>query len=148
MWCSPLLKFLREDQTSVCTHDFSIFPSTSDGGWLHEIPSLLTHLSFLPSSKWEIFISVIIPEPQKYSLSNTNTSEAYEFYYIAVVRLLVYLAQIISGKQKAESFTADNTQKWTYDDWKYRKRSKWERYCEGFKEKNGWKQSDSKEKIL
>lgn len=33
----------------------------------------------------------------------------------------MYLAQIISGKQKAASFTvADNIQKWTNDDWKYR----------------------------
>lgn len=121
------------------THDFSIFPSASGGGWPHEIPSLLTHPSFLPSSKWEMFISVIIPELQKYSLSNINIWSIWILLHCCC-QIASVLGTNHSRKTKAASFTAvDNPQKWTNDEWKYRKRSKWdckwERYCEGFKEK-------------
>lgn len=90
---------------------------------IKSFPFLHIHHLFLhPKEKCSSVLSYL---SFRSTVSPTQTSEAYEFYYIALVRLLVCLRQIISGKQKAASFTAaDNPQKWTNDDWKYRREEK------------------------
>lgn len=122
MWYSPLLRFLREDQTSVCHTCFQhIFFCLRLGltSW-NPFPSYTSVISFFIQMRnfhecyhtWASKVQSVFP---------IQIPEASEIYYTTVVRLLVYLAQIISGKQKAASFTvADNIQKWTNDDWKYR----------------------------
>lgn len=131
------------------THVFSIFPSASDGGWPHEIPSLLTHLSFLSSSKWEIFMSVIIPELQKYSLSHTNIWSIWNLLHCCS-QIISVLGTNYLRKTKSSIFCCCR---------QYTKMDKW--WLEIQKEKqvrkilwriqrkkNCWKQSYSKEKYL
>lgn len=73
------------------------------------LPFLHIHHLFLhPNEKRSSVLSYLSFRSTVFPI---QTSEAYEFYYIAVVRLLVYLAQIISGKQKAASFTAADNHK-------------------------------------
>lgn len=72
--------------------------------FMKTLPFLHIHHFFLhPNEKRSSVLSYLSFKSKVFPI---QTSEAYEFYCIAVVRLFMCLAEIISGKQKAASFTA------------------------------------------
>lgn len=139
--------FLRTDQTNVCQTWFQCicFCLRVGTDLMKPLPFLHIYHFFLYPN--ENSLSVLSYLSFKSTVFATQTSETFEFYYIAAVRMLVYFAQNISGTQKQYLLLLQIIHKsGQIIEWKYRKRSKWGKNNEGLKEKKWLKTKLQKRK--